>query len=636
MRIFKGKFGVAFTIFAIITLVFHVYTAFFGTFEPRVQRSIHLLLLLPLAFLVFPFRRNGDKSEKPTYLDWLLTILSFLPSLYIYLNSDQLNLRIEQVDEVSLTQIILGTLMVVLVIEACRRAVSFAFSIVIVFFLLYMFIAPYLPGMFNARSISYDRIIELLYLSSGEGVYGFLTGISSNTLFVFIAFAAIMLRTGVGQYLMDISVLLTGKYRGGPAKIAVLSSGLYGSISGSSVADVYSTGSFSVPLMKKIGYPSTKAGAIEAVSSAGGPLMPPIMGAGAFVMAEMTGTPYTEIIKAAILSAIIYYIGILATVHFEAVSLKIGKTPNEWNVGLKNILKRIPFVVPFVVMLSFLFTGFSPGKSAVYGIIGCLLTWVVMSWKNLNFKDIIAGINYAVKGSIVIASALAGAGMIVAVLNQTGAALAMGTIITKYSFGMIGLALFLIMLVTLILGAGIPTTPAYIITATVAASALSAFGVPTLVAHFFVFYFAILADITPPVGVTAFAAANIAESPPMKTALMTPRFAFAGFVVPFVFVMSPELLMLEGSSVGSILYVFISTIISVITLAAVVVGTLFTKLSLVKRMTLLLITIISLSNVTAVSIIGIGLVIVFIVLDYLQYKRANTVYSEDQRIIEGG
>ncbi|TCP21296.1 TRAP transporter 4TM/12TM fusion protein [Scopulibacillus darangshiensis] len=635
MRTFKGKLGIAFTIWAIITLVFHIYTAYFGSYEPRVQRSIHLLLLLPLAFIVFPFRRKGKKSDKPAVFDWLLAILSMLPSLYLLLNAANLNKRIEFVNPVTMTQVILGTLVVILVIEACRRAVSFAFAIVIAFLICYIFVAPHLPGMFHSRVISFDRVIELFYLKGDEGIYGFLTGISSNTLFIFIAFAAIMLRTGVGKYLMDISIFLTGRYRGGPAKIAVLSSGLYGSISGSSVSDVYSTGSFSIPLMKKIGYSSTKAGAIEAVASAGGPLMPPIMGAGAFVMAEMTSTNYTNIIKAAILSAIIYYIGVLSTVHFEAISMNLSRSPKEWNVGFKNILKRIPYAIPFVAILYFLFTGYSPAKSAVYALVSCILVWLVMSRRQLNFKNIIDGVNYAVSGAVVIASALAGAGIIVAVLNQTGVALSLGNIILNYSFGNLGIALFLIMIVTLVLGAGIPTTPAYVITATVAAGALSYFDVPILIAHLFVFYFAILADITPPVGVTAFSAANVAESPPMKTALMTPRFALAGFIVPFVFVMKPELLFYQDTSFGMTVLTFISTGLAVIALAAVVVGTLFRKMSVTMRLAIFIAAIISLSNIAIISISGVILLLALICLEYLQYKgKSANNYANKSHVTE--
>ncbi len=620
MRIFKGKLAFGFSIWALIILVFHLYTSYFGTYSPKVQRSLHLFFLLPLAFLVFPSRRRNTNKNNPTILDWILASISLIPSFYLFMNADSLNMRIEQVDEVTSTQIILGTLMVGLVLEACRRAVSFVFAIVVAVFFGYIFIAPFLPGMFNARQMSFDRVIEVVYLTSDQGIYGFLTGISSNILFVFIAFAAIMLRSGVGKYFMDVAIFLTGRFRGGPAKIAVLSSGLYGSISGSSVSDVYSTGSFSIPLMKKIGYPSTKAGAIEAVASAGGPLIPPVMGAGAFIMAEMTSTSYTTIIKAAILGAIIYYIGILATVHFEAVALNLPKLPDEWKVKYQVILKKSPYLIPFGAMVYSLFTGLSPAKSAVISIGVSIIIWFIMSKGKINVKDFIEGVNYAARGATVIAAALAGAGIIVAVLTQTGAALAMSNIILTFSFGNLWLALILIMFVTLILGAGIPTTPAYVITATVATGALASFHIPVLTSHLFVFYFAILADITPPVGVTAFAAANISESPPMKTALMTPKFAFAGFLVPFLFIFSPELILSEQSSLFEILFTFIVTSIAVVLFAAVIVGYLFQKLSFFKRLLLLTGVFVSISNIFLISIVGILLLFGLLLYEFYIYK----------------
>src|SRR5699024_4724697 len=295
MRELKGKTAILLSVWGTITVILHLYTAIYGVFEPRLQRSIHVLLLLPVVFIIYPV--NKEKVDKPpSIIDWLLALLALLPSLYIIFNREELNLRIEQVTPLTSSQLILGIIAILLVIEACRRAVSVSFSSVVTIILAFMFISPYLPGPFSSRPIDVSRVIEIMYLSTSDGVYGFLTGISSNIIFIFIIFAAIMVYSGVGDFFMDFSILVAGKYRGGPAKITVFSSGLFGSISGSSVSDIYATGSFSVPLMKKIGYPARKAGAIEAVSSAGGPLLPPVMGAGAFIMAEMTATPYTDII----------------------------------------------------------------------------------------------------------------------------------------------------------------------------------------------------------------------------------------------------------------------------------------------------------------------------------------------------
>lgn len=621
MREFKGKLVIIFAFWSILTVSFHVYTAFFGTLEPRLQRAIHLLLLFPIVFILFP-SRHDKKDSNPTFVDWILAIISLAPSLYLILNAGELRTRIELVDRLTLTQIVLGTIMILLVLEACRRAVSLSFSVIVTLAFLYIFIAPYLPGVFNARQYSFERVIEILFLTTDQGVYGFLTGISANILFIFILFAAIMLRSGIGQFFMDLSILIAGKYRGGPAKVSVLSSGLYGSISGSSVADIYATGSFGIPLMKKIGYPAAKAGAIEAVSSAGGPLIPPVMGAGAFIMAEMTGTPFTEVIKASVLCAIIYYIGILAMVHFEAVSLDLKSVSEEFKVGAKNVFKRIPYLIPFVVLIYFMFSGLSPTKSAVYSLLAMLLIWLIVPWNRLTVKELVGGMSYAVKMGSVIVSALAGASIIVSIITQTGLALTLSTIVIKYSFGQQWIALILIMIVTILLGAGIPTTPAYVITATVASGALTFFDVPILTAHLFVFYFAILADITPPVGVTAFAAANIAQSPPMKTALLTPKFAFAGFIVPYVFVYQPALLMHPDASLGVIILSFISTVLGVVSLAAAIIGYMFNKLSIIKRLILLALVLTAITNQILLSLISIVGIILIFAWEYWLYKRS--------------
>ena len=621
LREIKGKIAIGLAIWATITVVLHVYTALFGTFEPKLQRSLHVLLLLPLVFIIFPSNKK-HKEKPPSILDWILSIVALFPSLYIILNVDMLNQRIEQVTPITNTQLVLGTALILLVLEACRRAVSVSFAIVVATLLCLFFIAPYLPGAFEARNLGYKRIVEILYLSSHDGIYGFLTGISSNIIFVFIIFAAIMVYSGVGNFFMDLSILIAGKYRGGPAKVTVFSSGLFGSISGSSASDIYATGSFSIPLMKKIGYTPTKAGAIEAVSSAGGPLLPPVMGAGAFIMAEMTATPYTEIIKLAILGAVIYYIGVFSMVHFEAVSMGLKSARDEFKVTAKQVLIQLPYIIPFGVLLYFLFTGSSPANSAAYGLIAMLIIWLITPTNRLTLKKFLDGMKYAVSMGTVIISALTGAGIIVTVINQTGLALSIGNIITKMSGGHLLLALILIMLTTLLLGAGIPTTAAYVITATVSAAALANLGVELVVAHLFIFYFALMADITPPVGVTAFSSANLAGAPPMKTALFSIKYAFAGFIVPYFFVYQPAILIV-GSNVFEVVFTFISITITVIILAAALIGAMFPKLTMIERTFLIITGLVNITPNLIISIICLTLMVGYFIFNYLKSKKGR-------------
>lgn len=628
MREIKGKIAIVLTIWATITVLLHLYTAMFGTFEPRLQRSMHVFLLLPLVFMIFPANKINVKKN-PSIYDWILSTLALLPSLYIIINIDMLNQRIEQVTAITTVQLFMGTILILLVLEACRRAVSVSFAIVVTVIFSFIFIAPYLPGAFEARNLGYQRVVEIMYLSSHDGIYGFLTGISSNIIFIFIIFAAIMVYSGVGNFFMDLSILVAGKYRGGPAKVTVFSSALFGSISGSSVSDIYATGSFSVPLMKKVGYPPTKAGAIEAVSSAGGPLLPPVMGAGAFIMAEMTATPYTEIIKIAALGAIIYYIGVLSMVHFEAVSMGLKSSKDEFKVTLKQVLIQLPYVLPFAVLLYFLFSGFSPSNSAVYGFIAMIIIWSIMKTDRISIKKLMNGFKYAVSMGAVIVSALAGAGIIVSVINQTGLALTISNIITRISSGNLLIALILIMVTTLVLGAGIPTTAAYVITATVSAAALSTLGIDIVTTHMFIFYFAILADITPPVGVTAFSAANLANAPPMKTALLSVKYAFAGFVVPYFFVYQPAIL-LQDSNFIQIVFTFISVVISVVALAAAFMGVMFKKLKVYERV---LIAVVAICNITPnlyITIACITIMIGFFIYNYLNHQKEKQLSQKVQ------
>ncbi|MGM8365259.1 TRAP transporter permease [Virgibacillus sp. W0181] len=634
MRQFNGKLAIILGIWAIITAVFHLYTAYYGSFEPRFQRATHVMLLLPIAFLVFPGKRY-QKSELPSVFDWILAVLALLPSLYLMIQSDSLARRVELVDPVTTVQLILGIMIVLLVIEACRRAVSSIFAGLITLLLLYMFAAPYLPGPLKAKAYSVDQVTELMFLSADQGIYGFLTGIGATIIFVFILFAAIMIRSGVGQFFMDISVMIAGKYRGGPAKVAVLSSGLYGSISGSGVADVYSTGSFTVPLMKKVGYNKTSSGAIEAVASAGGPFLPPIMGAGAFIMAEITSTSYLIVIQAAILAGILYYIGVTTTVHFEAVKNDIKSAPIEWSVGWKSIFKRLPLIIPFIIMVWLLIGGISPAKASATSIVAMLIIWIIVSGKKFKVTTLIRALEYATKSGAVIAAALAGAGMMVAVVNQTGLALSLGNLITKYSFGVLGIALVLVMITVIVLGAGIPATPSYIITATVAVGALSAFDIPLLYVHLFIYYFAILADITPPVGVTAFAAANIAGSPPLKTALFSVKYAFAGFVVPYIFIANPALLLGQGDyALSETLLVFVLTAIAIVGLGAAVIGAFFERISWMKRLVLAILSIGIVSGTTYISIICLGLQIVHIAIMYIQYRKDKNNVTENDLAVK--
>src|SRR5919109_361580 len=613
MRTLSGAVGWAVGGWAAAAALFHIWTAYAGAWEPREMRAVHLLFLIPLAFLLFPARERSPR-DRVTFADWTWAAVSIVPCVYVLRYAQELTERWEGVHPVTLPQVVVGTVLVVAVLEASRRSVGFWFFVTTLVFMAYLVVAPWMPGFLRSpRAFTYPQLVEMFFLYADEGVLGSLTGISANLLMIFILFAAFMLHSGVGQFFMDISVLLAGRFRGGPAKVAVVSSGLYGTISGSSVADCYATGSFSIPLMKKIGYKPEIAGAIEATASCGGPLMPPIMGAGAFIMAELTGVPYQEIIVAAALPAILYYLSILATVHWEALKHGIG-TMKAQLPPMTSLLRRALLFAPFVTVIYFLHAGYSPSKSALYS----LLTAIIVSWvagdQPMTPRRIFATMTDAMRSGVIIAAVLAASGLIVAAMSRTGVALAFSSAVVNLSGGYLIVALFLIFAIVSVLGTGIPTTPSYILAVTVGGAALAKLNVDIVAAHLFVFYYAVLADVTPPVAVTAVAAAQIANANPMTTGWQATRIGIGGFLAPFLFVYQPALLM-KGDWT-TIVVSFFSAGIGISALCAALAGHMFTPLGWAARAVLTAVALSAISPSLLVSVVTSVMIVAFGVWDW--------------------
>jgi TRAP transporter 4TM/12TM fusion protein len=622
VRKLEGPLGWAVGAWAAVASLFHIWTAYAGVWEPREMRAVHLLFLLPLAFLFFPARENRPQS-RISLLDWAWAVASFLTCAWVFVNAHELTERWEGVHPVTLTQVVIGVVLVSAVLEAARRSVGFWFFVTTLLFMAYLVLAPWLPGFLRApRAYSFPRLIEMFYLYADEGVLGSLTGISSNILMIFILFASFMLHSGVGQFFMDISIALAGRFRGGPAKVAVVSSGLYGTISGSSVADCYATGTFTIPLMKRIGYRPEIAGAIEACASCGGPLMPPIMGAGAFIMAELTGIPYSRIIVAAALPAILYYAGIMATVHWEALKHGIGTMRAELPSAL-SLVRRAFLFTPFFTIVYFLHAGYSPSKAALYS----MLTAVAVSWfageSPMTPRKIFETMGEAMRSGVIIASVLAASGLIVASMSRTGFALAFSSAIINFSGGYVIVALFLVFLVISVLGTGIPTTPAYILAVTVGGAALTNLGIDLLAAHLFVFYYAVLADVTPPVAVTAVAGAQLAGANPMTTGWHATRIGIGGFLAPFLFVFQPPLLM-KGEWTA-IVVAFVSALVGISALSAAVAGHMFTALTWPHRLVLIAIALAAIGPYMVVSATSSVLLVAYMIWDSRRGRRAAAV-----------
>jgi len=622
VRKLEGPVGWAVGGWAAGASLFHIWTAYAGVWEPREMRAIHLLFLLPLAFLLFPGREKNP-SPRITRLDWAWAVASLLTCGWVFVNAQELTERWEGVHPVTLLQVVIGTVLVAAVLEASRRSVGFWFFVTTLLFMAYLVLAPWLPGFLRSpRAFSYPQLIEMFYLYADEGVLGSLTGISANMLMIFILFASFMLHSGVGQFFMDISIALAGRFRGGPAKVAVVSSGLYGTVSGSSVADCYATGTFTIPLMKRIGYRPEIAGAIEACASCGGPLMPPIMGAGAFIMAELTGIPYSQIIIAAALPAILYYAGIMATVHWEALKHGIG-TMHADLPSMGSLLRRSLLFLPFFTIVYFLHAGYSPSKAALYS----LFTAVIVSWfagdSPMTPRKIFETMGEAMRSGVIIASVLAASGLIVASMSRTGFALAFSSAIINLSGGYVIVALFMVFLVISVLGTGIPTTPAYILAVTVGGAALTNLGIDLLAAHLFVFYYAVLADVTPPVAVTAVAGAQIAGANPMTTGWHATRFGIGGFLGPFLFAFQPQLLMKGDWTMIAI--VFVSALVGISALSAAVAGHMFTALSWPHRLFLIAVALAAIGPYLGVSLASSAILIAYMVWDSKRGRRPAAV-----------
>ncbi len=570
MRILTGWKKAAAGIWLTAVSVFALYTATFGIMQPRIQRGVHLLFLLPMAFILFPASKKNLSDRIPVY-DWILAFLALMPPLYLIFFNDAMSSRFEFVDPLTPTQIALGALNIVLLLEGIRRAVVPAMTILICGFFVYVFAAPNFSGVFYCKPLPVSELIEMEYLLTDSGIYGSITGISATFVALFVIFGSIMEGTQTGKFFTDLACRLTGKSRGGPAKVAVISSAFFGSISGVAAANVYATGTFTIPMMKRLGYRPQFAGAVEAVASSGGQYMPPIMGAGAFVMSEITGIPYLDICVAAALPAIAYYASLAIRVHFIAVrdALK-GMKEEDMMVPLSTIIKDSYLLIPLFGLMGLLIAGFSVFMAAMGAIAMSFLISFCKKKTAMTPRKTWEALQSAGQNMIMIALACAGAGMIVAIVTHTGLALGIATVITNWSGGHLLPALMLIMVTSLILGMGMPCTPAYIVAITIGGPALVALGINLLAAHLFVFYFSILAEVTPPVCIPAYCAASIAGAKPLQTGFEAFKMAIVAFTIPYIFVFNHALL-LRGSAL-EILAVLLLIIISVTLLSAAISG----------------------------------------------------------------
>lgn len=546
---------------------FQLYTAIFGVLDAHLQRTIHLCFGLVLIYLLYPARKSWSR-KKMNPLDAILAVLSVVATMYLVINYKELVTRAGMNTP---TDIVIGVIGVLLVFEATRRTVGWPMLTVALVFLAYAFLGPYMPGILAHRGVSFDELVSHLYFTT-EGIFGVPMGVSSTFIFLFILFGAYLDATGLGKFFIDFANALAGWAVGGPAKVAVLSSGLMGTVSGSSVANVAGTGSFTIPMMKKLGYRPSFAGAVEAAASTGGQLMPPVMGAAAFLMAEFVGVPYIDVVKAAVIPALLYYTGIWLSVHYEAKKYGLKGTPREELPKFGPLLKEKGHLAfPLIVIVYLLVTGYTPMRAALYAIGLTIVCACLRKNTRITFKQFVDGLIVGAQSVLGVLIACASAGIIIGVVTKTGVGLKLATALLDLAGGQMLPAMFFTMITSLILGMGVPTTANYVITSTIAAPALVQMKVPVLAAHMFAFYFGIVADVTPPVALAAYAGAGIAGANPMKTGVTAAKLAIAAFVVPYIFVLAPQLLMINATA-STILMAMVTAIIGMWGLSLAMIG----------------------------------------------------------------
>ena len=616
--------------------LYHYYAAGFGLVRELVHRGIHISFVLGLIFIVFGATRRENDTLYPSSLlrpggiglwDWILSALAVVAALYLPLLPA--NAVAVRVGNPSGFDVFMGTALILLTLEAARRSIGWTLTAIAVAFMCYGLFGQYMPGVFRHPGASWSALVNHLYMTD-QGIYGIAVGAVAKYVFLFVLFGVLATRIGLGKLFIDVASSIAGRYAGGPAKVAIFSSALLGTISGSSIANTVTTGSLTIPAMKKVGYRPHFAAAVEATASTGGQITPPIMGAAAFIMVEFLEIPYRDIVYAAMFPALLHYVGIFAMVHFEAKRLGLrGLRPDEMPQILKVFTENWLAVIPLLILMVLILTGRTPDFAAVWGITACVVVGFITPHNRLTVKDLIDALSLGAKYALAVGAAAAVVGIVVGVVPLTGTAFRLSYIITQTAAnlgtvltallpaGLVtvnALALFFTLLFTafacILMGAGIPTTATYIILVSVAAPALALLGVEPLVSHFFVFYYGVLADITPPVALAAYAAAGIAGSNPFQTGNTAFRLGIAKALVPFVFVYSPALLIVaQGFTWEAFFITLTGATLGIVMLAGAFTGFVVAPLSRIERIWLGLVALLFVAPGLTTMLIGVVLAI---------------------------
>ncbi|GEC91823.1 TRAP transporter permease [Brevibacillus brevis] len=582
-RVFHQKWlRILVSVVAVAFALYHMYAVYAVPFVTLQHRSLHVAVVLCLIFLLYPGWKKASRKSL-SLLDGALAIVALGTAGYIFVYYMEI---VNRGGIPSTLDVVFAAITCILVLEASRRVAGWELTAMALIFVIYAYIGPYLPGDFGHRGYTISDIVNYMYVTT-EGIFGDATAVSASFIILFIIFGAFLSKSGMGTLFNDLSLSLAGNSKGGPAKVGVIASAVHGSINGSAVASVVTTGSFTIPMMKRVGYKPEFAAGVEATAAVGGQILPPIMGAAAFIMAETLGVPYISIAIAALIPAIMYYFGLLVQVHLRADRDNLQGLSKSELPKIHDVLReRGHLLLPLILLVVLLMMGYSPTLVAVFTIIATIVIAAFRKSSRMNFRDILQALESGVRDSLGVAVACAAVGITVGVFSLTGLGLKLANIILMMGSGSLFMTLLFTMIASIILGLGLPSIPCYIITATMAAPALATYGIDPLAAHLFVFYFGAIANLTPPIALAAFAGAGIAGSDPQRTGWVSCKLALAGFIVPFIFIYKPAML-IHDANVVDIIIATGTTALAVMALAAATEGFLFARINWLLRLLLI-------------------------------------------------
>lgn len=646
-----GKFiGLIITAILVAMSAYHFYAAGFGLIREVLHRGIHLSFVLGLVFLLFSWKKSESTELRKSawyqiggisILDLICSAATVTAALYLPLLPAEV--LADRVGNPSEFDVLMGSILLVLTLEATRRSVGPTLPIIALIFIAFALFGPYAPGALKHGGTSWLGLVNHLYLTN-QGIYGIAIGVMAQYVFLFILFGVLATRIGLGQLFIDLAMVVAGRFSGGPAKVAIFSSAFMGTISGSSIANTVTTGALTVPAMKKVGYPPHFSGAVEATSSTGGQITPPILGAAAFIMVEYLEIPLRDILAAALFPALLHYFGIFIMVHLEAKKLGLrGLRAEELPKAALVLKQHWLSLIPLAILVYFILAGRTPDFAAVYGIIACIVVGFLNPVNRLTFNDLWSSLSIGAKNTLAVGAAAATVGVVVGVVTLTGVGFRLGYVVVQTATDIgdvlgsiwplsyftieqwaLFVSLILIAIACIIMGAGIPTTATYIILVAVAAPALAQLQVEPLVSHFFVFYYGVLADITPPVALAAYAAAGIAGSNPFKTGNTAFRLGIAKALVPFVFVYSPALLLVtEGFTWEAFFVTLIGAMLGIASLGIAFTGYLFAPMSMKQRWWFALVSFLFIAPGMVTMAIGLVLLAPLVILQVQQSKTAS-------------